>query len=120
MLNLFDEIQNKWHGVLNKGIDLLHDNACPYVSNHSQDLITSFGWKQLDRPPYSPNLASSDYHFLLHFKKYIGGQHHNDNYDLKTAVLQWLSYQTADFYEDRIKNLVVHYDKYLNIGGNYV
>lgn len=28
--------------------------------------------------------------------------------------------RAADLYEDEIKKLVVRYDKYLNIGGNYV
>ena len=35
-------------------------------------------------------------------------------------MLQWLSHQAANFYDEGIKNLVVRYDKCLNIGGNYV
>ena len=44
----------------------------------------------------------------------------NDDDSVKTIVLQWLSHQAANFYDEDIKNHVVRYDKCLNIGGNYV
>ncbi|GBM83246.1 hypothetical protein AVEN_79339-1 [Araneus ventricosus] len=50
----------------------------------------------------------------MHLKKHLGGQHHDDDDDLKMAML------AADFYVDGIQNLVVRYEKCLNIGGNYV
>jgi hypothetical protein len=62
----------------------------------------------------------SDYHMFLHLKNHLGGQRHNDDDSVKTTVLQWLSHQAANFYDEGIKNLVVQYDKCLNIGGNYV
>lgn len=113
-------IQNKRRGMLSKGIVLLHDNARPHVSHRTQDLIASFGWEQFDHPPYSPDLAPSDYHLFLYLKKHLGGQRHDDDDDVKTAVQQWLSNQAADFYEDGLQKLVLRYDKCLNIGGNYV
>lgn len=113
-------IQNKRRGMLSKGILLLHDNARPHAANQTQDLITSFRWEQLDHPPYSPDLAPSDYHLFLHLKKHLAGKHHDDDDGVKMAVLQWLTDQAAEFYDDGIQKLVVRYDKCLNIGGNYV
>lgn len=46
-------IQNKRRGMLSKEIVLLHENARPHTANQTQDLIGSFGWEQLDHPPYS-------------------------------------------------------------------
>ena len=46
-------------------------------------------------------------------KMHLGGQHHDDNDAFKTSVLQWLSTQAADFYEDGIQKLIVWYDKFL-------
>ena len=40
-------------------------HACAHTANQTQDLIGSFGWEQLDHPPYSPDLAPSDYHLSL-------------------------------------------------------
>lgn len=113
-------IQNKRRGMLSKGILLLHDNARPHAANRTQELIASFGWEQLDHPPYSPDLAPSDYHMFLHLKKHLGGQRHDDDDGLKATVLQWLLSQAADFYDDGVQKLVARYDKCLNIGGNYV
>lgn len=115
-------IQNKRRGMLTKGVILLHDNARPHVANRTQDLIRVFGWEQLDHPPYSPDLAPSDYHVMfLHLKKHLGGERHDDDDDeVKTAVLEWLSRQAAEFYDDGIQNLIGRYNKCLNIGGNYV
>lgn len=113
-------IQNKRRGMLSKGVLLLHDNARPHAAHRTQNLITSFGWEQLDHPPYSPDLAPSDFHLFLHLKKHLAGERHDDDDGVKTAVLQWLTIQAADFYEDGMQKLVVRYDKCLNIGGIYV
>jgi len=57
-------IQNKRHGMLSAIILLLHDNAQPHSAAQAQDLITSFKWEQMDHPPYSLDLAPSDYHLI--------------------------------------------------------
>src|SRR5258705_10551213 len=71
-----------------------------------------------EMPPPIKNPA--DHHLFLHLKKHLGGQRHDDDDEVKTSVVQWLSNQAADFYEDGIQKLVVRYDKCLNTGGNYV
>ncbi|GFT51452.1 histone-lysine N-methyltransferase SETMAR [Trichonephila clavipes] len=66
-------IQNKMRGMLSAGVVLLHDNSRPHTANRTQDLITSFGREKLDHPPYSPDLAPSDYHLFMHFEEASGG-----------------------------------------------
>jgi Transposase. len=113
-------IQNKRRGMLSNGIVLLHDNIHSHAANGTQDLITSFGWEQFDHLPYSPDLAPSDYYMFLHLKNHLGGHCHDDDDSIKTTVLQWLSHQAANFYDEGIKILVFRYDNCLNIGGSYV
>ena len=38
-----------------------HDNAPPHTSGKTRETIASMGWKTLPHPPYSPDLAPSDY-----------------------------------------------------------
>ena len=71
-------------------------------------------------PPYSPDLAPSDYHLFLHLKKFLGGKQFDDDDDLKDAVQNWLTSQAAVFYEEGIQKLLPRYDKCLNNGGEYV
>jgi histone-lysine N-methyltransferase SETMAR len=71
-------------------------------------------------PPYSPDLAPSDFHLFLHLKKFLAGQRFNNDEDVKRAVQKWLSSQAATFYDEGIQKLVSRYDKCLNNGENYV
>ncbi|GFX10618.1 histone-lysine N-methyltransferase SETMAR [Trichonephila clavipes] len=106
--------------MLSAGVAFRHDNARPHTANRTEDLITSFGWEQLDHPPCSPDLAPSDYHLFMHLKKHLVGQHHSDDDEVKTTVKQWLSNQAASFFDDGIQKLVPRYDKCLNSNRNYV
>ena len=79
----------------------------------------------MDPPPYSPDLAPSDYHLFLHLKKFLGGKRFDDDDgddDLKDAVQKWLTSQAAAFYEyeEGIQKLMPRYDKCLNNGSEYV
>jgi len=45
----------------------------------------------------------SDFHLLLHLKKFLGGKRFEDDDDLKDAVQKWLTSQAAAFYEVKVK-----------------
>ena len=51
--------------VNRRGVILLHDNARPHVSKIVQEKIKEFQWEILPHPPYSPDIAPSDYHLFL-------------------------------------------------------
>lgn len=113
-------IQNKRRGKLTKGILLLHDNARPHTAARSREMIDSFGWEVLDHPPYSPDLAPSDFHLFRYLKNHLGGKRYDDDEEVKTAVNSWLSEQASNFFEEGFQNLILRYDKCLNKQGNYV
>ena len=50
---------------------LQHDNARPHTSLKTCEVITSFGWTTATHPPYSPDLASCDFHFFGPLKEAI-------------------------------------------------
>jgi hypothetical protein len=91
--------------MLTRGVVLLVDNARPHTAAQTQALITSFGWEQMNHPPYIPDLAPSDFHLFLHLKKFLASQRFN-NEDVKRAVQKWLSSQAATFYDEGIQKLV--------------
>jgi len=111
-------IQNKRRSMLSQGVVMIHDNAHPHTAAAMQNLITIFGWKQFEHPPYSPDLAPN-FHLFLHLKSFLAGQRfHND--EVKEALTTCFASQAASFYNGGIQKLVQHYDKCLNNGGNYV
>ncbi|GFV10484.1 mariner Mos1 transposase [Trichonephila clavipes] len=113
-------LQHKRRSMLLKSVLLLHDNARPHTSRTTRELIESFGSKILDHAPYSPNLASSDFHLFRYLKHNHGGKRFSDNGEVKAAVNCWLSDQAADFFEEGFQNLFLRYDKCVNKLGNYV
>ena len=84
--NLHHAIPNKRHGMLTNGVVLFHDNAWPHTARDTQNLISKFGCKQIDHPPYSLDLAQSDFHIFLHLKTFLGGQSFDGDNEVKTAV----------------------------------
>jgi transposase len=68
---------------------LLHDNARPRTASCTQALLKHFNWVLFDHPPYSPDLAPSDYHLFTYLKNRLGSQHFNN--ELMAGVKTWLS-----------------------------
>jgi hypothetical protein len=95
---------------------MLHDNARPHTAAATQDLIATFGWEQFNHPPYSQDLAPSNFHVLLHQKNFLGDCRFHD--EVKEAVNTWFASQAASFYDAGIHKLVSRFDKCLNNGGN--
>ncbi|KAJ4431881.1 TGF-beta receptor type-1, partial [Periplaneta americana] len=91
----------------------------PHTARDTQNLISKFGWEQIDYPPYSSNLAPSEFHLFLHLKKFLGGQRF-DGDEVKTAMREWFASQAGEFYNEGIERLVPRLDKCLNNGGDYV
>ena len=76
-------IQNKQRGMLSRGVVMIHDNTCLHTA--IQNLIMTFGWEQFDHPPYSPDLAPSDFHLFLHLKSFLAGWRLHEDSEVKDA-----------------------------------
>lgn len=74
----------------------------------------------MEHPPYSPDLALSDFHLFSALKDHLSGHRFAGDKDVKTAVMKWLKSQDTEFYEAGINELVPQLDKCINLGGEYV
>ena len=59
----------KCHGKVTKGVLFLHYNAPAHQALATQKKLSYLGFQCLDHPPYSPDLAPSDYHLFPGLKK---------------------------------------------------
>jgi histone-lysine N-methyltransferase SETMAR len=84
LLKLRDIIRRKLPGQLTRGVLLHHDNGqTPYSpSNRGED--EELQWELLDHPPYSPDLASSDFHLFGPLKSHLGGKRFADDEEAET------------------------------------
>jgi hypothetical protein len=58
-------------GKVTKGVLFLHDDAPVHRALATQKKMAYLGFQYLDHPPYSPDLAQSDYHLFPGLKKTI-------------------------------------------------
>jgi transposase len=105
--------------MLTKGIILLHDNTHPHTAARTNSLIKLFNWEIFDHPPYSPDLAPSDYHLFTKMKVWLAIQHFHSNEQLVDGFNNWLHNLAAPFFDKGLQKLVSRY-KCLNVDGNYV
>ena len=99
---------------------LQHDNARPHTSLKTRETITSLGWTTLVHPPYSPDLAPSDYHLFGPLKEGLRGKHYANNDAVKAAVRKWLRDQPMEFYEAGIHSLIKRWNATLEKKGDYI
>jgi len=69
LVQLKDILKEKRRGKFTKGVLFLHDNAPAHRALATQKILTYLGFQCLDHPPYSPDLAPSDYHLFPGLKK---------------------------------------------------
>jgi len=120
LVKLQQAIKNKRPGKLSKGVILLHDNARPRVARLVKGLLVDFRWEVFCHPPYSPDLAPSDFHAFPGLKKHLGGQRFRSDEELKFAVNNFFQKQDGDWYHSGIEKLVPRYNKCLDLNGTYV
>jgi len=61
LMQLKDILKEKHRGKFTKGVLFLHDNTPAHRALVTQKKLAYMGFHCLDHPPYSPDLAPSDY-----------------------------------------------------------
>jgi len=74
LVQLRDILKEKYRGKVTKGVLFLHDNAPAHQTLATQKKLAYLGFQRLDHPPYSPDLALSDYHLFPGLKKQMKGR----------------------------------------------
>ncbi|XP_046354018.2 histone-lysine N-methyltransferase SETMAR-like [Haliotis rufescens] len=82
MKKLPNAIKEKQRGMLTAGVLLLHDNAPVHKSRVAQAAIRECKFEHLNHPPYSPDLAPSDYYLFRNLKSHLRGTRFANDDDL--------------------------------------
>lgn len=95
---LRDAIKAKRRGKLRRGVLFHQDNAPAHKSCISMAAIHNAGFEILEQPPYSPDLAPSDFHLFPKLKEHLRGTHFPDDDAVMTEVNEWLERQDNLFF----------------------
>jgi transposase len=99
---------------------LLHDNARPHSARATLDALEMLKFEVLSHPPYSPDLAPTDFHFFPHRKRDLKGTHFTSDDEVKQAVTLWINQRTPEFFIDGMRKLVSCWEKCTERQGDYV
>jgi transposase len=92
--------------MLTKGVVLLHDNARSHTAARTKALLQQFNCEIFEYPPYSPDLAPSDYHLFTKMKVWLANQCFRTNEELMDGVNNWLGTLAAPFCDEGLQKLV--------------
>ena len=100
-------------------IRLLHDNAKPHTSKKTKKSIEELRIKIIKHPPYSPDLAPSDYYLFPRLKDNIRGKRFKNKELLEEEVIKWLNNQPKSFFSDGIRKLEERWKLCISNKGEY-
>ena len=121
IINLNDALMEKrpeWARRHGKVI-LLHDNAPSHTEKPVQEKLKSLEWEVLQHPPYSPDLAPSDYHLFASMGHDLKECHFKTSEELENWVSEWFGSKDEQFFWRGIHKLPERWLKCVESDGNY-
>ena len=98
-------IKSKQPAKLTKGVIFHHGNAPAQKSVVALSTVHACGYELINHPPYSPNLAPSNYFLFPNVKKHVAGNRYQTNCDVISAVEDFFEGQVENFYTTGIQAL---------------
>ena len=121
LLSQFDEELKKKRPHLAKKKVLFHqDNARVHTCAVSMAKIHELGYELLPHPPYSPDLAPSDYFLFPNLKKWLGGKRFESNNEVISQTNAYFDDLNKSYFSEGIKKLEKRLTKCIELNGDYV
>jgi histone-lysine N-methyltransferase SETMAR len=114
-----DRVAEKLKGKQDR-IYYLHDNARPHVAKLTREKLLKLGWITVPHPPYSPDLAPTDYHLFRSLSNHLREKKFNDENDVKMELANFFGQKSKDFYERGILSLSERWRQVIDSSGTYI
>ena len=98
---------------------LLHDNAPAHTASGTRDMLATFNWEILPHPPYSPDLAHSDYHLFASLGHAVSNQQFKTFAEAEKWVVDWFASKDEAFYRKGIRKLPERWAECIAHNGSY-
>jgi len=90
---------------LRRGVLFHQDNAPAHTSSQARTAIRNAGFELLHHPPYSPDLAPSDFYLFPKLKEFMKGRNIADEENVIYTASGWLEDQDQEFFYNGIQAL---------------
>jgi histone-lysine N-methyltransferase SETMAR len=114
-----DRVAQKLKGKQDR-VYFLHDNARPHIAKSTREKLLKLGWVTIPHPPYSPDLAPTDYHLFRSLSNHLREKKFDDESSLKTDLTDFFSQKSLDFYERGIFSLPERWRQVVDSDGAYI
>ena len=95
-------------------------NARPHVAELTREKLMALEWEVLMHPPYSPDLAPTDFHLFRSLQNFLTGKTYENHDDLKTDVAGFFDSKPAEYYQKGIHDLPARWKKVMDSNGDYI
>ena len=82
--------------------------------------IHECGFQLVNHPPFSPDLAPSDYFLFGNLKQHLRGTRFRDDSEVQSAVEEYFDGCDKSFFLNGLKHLKSQYEKYVEVKECYV
>ena len=120
LVRLRESIKEKRRGKIRRGVLLQQDNAPVHSSKVAMQSVRDCEFELLPHPPYSPDLAPSDFFLFSKLKKELRGQRYDDDDELMLAVEGFCKGHDSAFYREGLEALPRRWTKCIESQGDYV
>ena len=98
-----------------------HDNARPHVIAKSvTKKLSEFNWEILPHPPYSPDIAPSDYHLFRALQHFLVDKKFENIDILKNSLKNYFKEKQENFYRDGTMALPDKWEEVVQREGDYI
>jgi len=98
LVQLKEILKEKFSGKVTTGVLFLHNNALAHRALATQKKLAYLDFECLDHPPYTLDLAPSDYHLFPGLKKQLKGHHFSSDTEVIAAAETHLGGQISEFF----------------------
>jgi hypothetical protein len=91
-----------------------------HTANMTKAAIQELCWEIPPHPPYSPDLAPSDYHLFRLLSNNLHGISFNNDVEHQNWLDEFFTAEPADFSKHGIENLPERWQAVVSNGGEYI
>ncbi|KAG5325287.1 MOS1T transposase, partial [Pseudoatta argentina] len=98
---------------------LLHDNARPHVAKPVKTYLETLKWEVLPHPPYSPDIAPSDFHLFRSMAHGLADRRFHSYEEAQKWIDSWIASKDMAFFRRGIHVLPERWEKVVSSDGQY-
>ncbi|GFU89197.1 histone-lysine N-methyltransferase SETMAR [Trichonephila clavipes] len=92
----------------------------PHSSIVTRQKLWELGWEVLMHPPYSPDLAPSNYCLFLALQNFLSYKKLGSREDCENRLLEFLANKDQDYYERDIMKIPLKWQQIIQQNGAYL